>query len=60
MSTAVNHQLRDKQAMCTTRRLNDGRTFEIVKVFHEPEDLEDRLVKSGWQAQVAATEHYFL
>jgi demethylmenaquinone methyltransferase/2-methoxy-6-polyprenyl-1,4-benzoquinol methylase len=59
-STAVNHQLREKQATCVTRRLNDGRTFEIVKVFYEPEDLRERLTRSGWQAQVAATEHYFL
>jgi demethylmenaquinone methyltransferase/2-methoxy-6-polyprenyl-1,4-benzoquinol methylase len=59
-STAADHQLRDRQATCATRRLNDGRTFEIVKVFYEPTDLQGRLARSGWQAQVAGTEHYFL
>jgi 2-polyprenyl-3-methyl-5-hydroxy-6-metoxy-1,4-benzoquinol methylase len=59
-STAVNHQLNDKRATCVTRSLNDGRTFEIVKVFYGPEDLAKRLSESGWQARVARTEHYFL
>ena len=59
-STAANHQLRDRQATTTTRKLNDGRVFEIVKVFYETGPLEARLAELGWQAQVARTEHYFL
>jgi demethylmenaquinone methyltransferase/2-methoxy-6-polyprenyl-1,4-benzoquinol methylase len=59
-STAVDHQLRERQATCATRRLNDGRTFEIVKVFYDPKDLQGRLARSGWQAQVVGTQHYFL
>ncbi len=59
-STASDHQLSGRQATAASRRLNDGRVFEIVKVFHEPEDLRDQLAGLGWSAQVAGTEHYFL
>lgn len=34
------------------RRLSDGRTFEIVKVFWNERDLEQRLAASGWDARV--------
>lgn len=34
------------------RRLSDGRTFTIVKVFWSPRELEQRLVDAGWQASV--------
>jgi SAM-dependent methyltransferase len=34
------------------RRLSDGRTFDIVKVFWEPRALERRLATIGWSAHV--------
>jgi demethylmenaquinone methyltransferase/2-methoxy-6-polyprenyl-1,4-benzoquinol methylase len=34
------------------RRLADGRTFDIVKVFWAEADLEQRLQALGWEAQV--------
>jgi demethylmenaquinone methyltransferase/2-methoxy-6-polyprenyl-1,4-benzoquinol methylase len=34
------------------RRLSDGRTFEIVKVFWDEHDLEQRLGALGWDASV--------
>ena len=34
------------------RRLSDGRTFEIVKVFWDEGDLEQRLGGLGWDARV--------
>jgi demethylmenaquinone methyltransferase/2-methoxy-6-polyprenyl-1,4-benzoquinol methylase len=34
------------------RRLSDGRTFEIVKVFWNTHDLETRLSDAGWYATV--------
>ncbi len=40
--------------------MNDGREFEIYKVFYAPEELESRLRALGWNAAVAATGHYFL
>jgi demethylmenaquinone methyltransferase/2-methoxy-6-polyprenyl-1,4-benzoquinol methylase len=42
------------------RRLNDGRTFRIVKVFHQPDPLASRLRALGWDADVRATPHFFL
>ncbi len=42
------------------RRLNDGRTFRIVKVFYEPGALAARLSGLGWRAEVRATPSFFL
>jgi SAM-dependent methyltransferase len=39
----------------TLRRLNDGREFRIVKVFHDPDDLEARLATLGWRFSVQNT-----
>ena len=59
-STARDHQLPDQVATTLTRRLNDGREFEIYKVFYAPGELAARLRDLGWNATVSATEHYFL
>jgi 2-polyprenyl-3-methyl-5-hydroxy-6-metoxy-1,4-benzoquinol methylase len=59
-STAADHQLKERQATTATRKLNDGRVFEIVKIFYEPDQLQSRLAELGWQAEVSRTEHYFL
>jgi ubiquinone/menaquinone biosynthesis C-methylase UbiE len=59
-STAADHQLKERQGTTATRKLNDGRVFEIVKVFYETGPLEARLAEMGWQSEVARTEHYFL
>jgi SAM-dependent methyltransferase len=59
-STALDHRLNGRETETVTRRLNDGRTYRIVKVFYEPEDLSRRLADLGWHARVHATEHYFL
>jgi 2-polyprenyl-3-methyl-5-hydroxy-6-metoxy-1,4-benzoquinol methylase len=59
-STAADHQLEGADATQVTRRLNDGRTFRIVKVFYEPAELEQRLAALGWQVRVATTGSYFL
>lgn len=42
------------------RRLNDGRTFKIVKIFYEPSRLAGRLGELGWAADVRATPHFFI
>jgi demethylmenaquinone methyltransferase/2-methoxy-6-polyprenyl-1,4-benzoquinol methylase len=42
------------------RRLGDGRTFHVVKVFYEPADLEARLARLGWSASVGKTPTFFL
>jgi len=59
-STAADHRLSGPEAQAVTRRLNDGRTYRIVKVFHEPDRLAQRLGDLGWRARVHTTERYFL
>ncbi len=60
-STATNHVLPAAPAATTlTRRLNDGREFEIYKVFYEPEELATRLATMGWRFEIAVTGRYFL
>ena len=58
-STAVDNFLPVEPTTTLRRRLNDGREFEIVKVFYEPDSLASRLRARGWQTEVRCTEHYF-
>ena len=60
LGTAKDQQLRGPEDEVVTRHLNDGQTFEIVKVFYKPDKLEGRLEFLGWSAEVAQTEQFFL
>lgn len=42
------------------RRLNDGRTFNIYKIYYEPEALRAKLGRLGWNADVRSTSRYFI
>ncbi|HEX6993953.1 MAG TPA: class I SAM-dependent methyltransferase [Gammaproteobacteria bacterium] len=44
----------------TERRLNDGRTFNIYKIYYESADLEARLARLGWEAVIRSTSRYFI
>jgi SAM-dependent methyltransferase len=59
-ATAHDHRLGDAQAGTVLRRLNDGREFEIVKIFYTRQDLSTRLGRLGWQVRVHETPRYFL
>jgi len=59
-STAKDHRLEGPDHTTTLRRLNDGREFEIVKIFYRPPDLTARLATLGWQAEARATQSHFL
>lgn len=59
-STAKDQSLRGRDDEVVTRRLNDGQTFDIVKVFYPPDELEGRLESLGWSANVSHTERFFL
>jgi SAM-dependent methyltransferase len=59
-STAADHVLPGSGEATMTRRLDDGREFQIVKRFYEPADLERRLGELGWQASVGATPEFFI
>ncbi len=59
-STARDHRLNAPQSTTATRRLNDGRVFDIVKIFYKPAELEARLKTLGWSVKVDGTGQYFL
>jgi demethylmenaquinone methyltransferase/2-methoxy-6-polyprenyl-1,4-benzoquinol methylase len=59
-STALDHAPPDFTATRSTRRLNDGREFEICKVFYDPLALQERLERLGWSAGVTRTPNYFI
>jgi ubiquinone/menaquinone biosynthesis C-methylase UbiE len=48
---------RDPHDYTTTRQVEDGREFRIVKVFYNPAALERRLTDLGWRLSVRTTEH---
>ena len=58
-STAVDHPAVDQSGV-VERRLNDGRTFQVVKVFHEPPTLERQLRERGWIGWVRSSGKFFL
>ena len=59
-STAADHVLPSDGDDTMTRRLDDGREFQIVKRFYEPEALERALGELGWSASVSATPEFFI
>jgi 2-polyprenyl-3-methyl-5-hydroxy-6-metoxy-1,4-benzoquinol methylase len=59
-STAKDHQLAEPTATTLARRLNDGREFQIYKIFYEPTSLADRLSRLGWNVRVGQTPSYFI
>jgi demethylmenaquinone methyltransferase/2-methoxy-6-polyprenyl-1,4-benzoquinol methylase len=58
-SMAIDQEPLPESGQVIARSLNDGRRFQIVKVFHEPEALARRLEGMGWEMQVAAIGQYF-
>lgn len=58
-STAKDHVLPDEDIVLE-RKLNDGRSFNIYKLFYDPIDLEARLTSLKWHACISATPNFFL
>jgi ubiquinone/menaquinone biosynthesis C-methylase UbiE len=59
-STAADHRLPDAGQPTMTRRLDDGREFQIVKRFYDPRRLEHQLAQLGWECQVGSTGEFFI
>ena len=59
-TTAKNHELLGRNSTIQDRKLNDGRTYRIVKVYHEPESLGIELAALGWETEIRQTDNYFL
>jgi demethylmenaquinone methyltransferase/2-methoxy-6-polyprenyl-1,4-benzoquinol methylase len=58
-STATDHQPVDRSGVAR-RKLNDGREFDVVKVFYEPHELEGKLGRAGWDGAVQSSGKFFL
>jgi demethylmenaquinone methyltransferase/2-methoxy-6-polyprenyl-1,4-benzoquinol methylase len=48
----------DGRAGVTRRELDDGRTYDIVKVYWTPAELRDRLAPLGWRAELRMSEFF--
>ena len=59
-ATAQDQASADPAAVRTRRRLNDGREFDIVKVFYKPAELGLQLSALGWRATVRGTANFFV
>jgi hypothetical protein len=42
------------------RKLNDGRIYQVVKIFHEPIQLAKSLQDLGWNSDIHATSNHFI
>jgi SAM-dependent methyltransferase len=59
-STALDHRLPEPEATVVRRRLNDGREYQVVKVFYHLSELAERLCRLGWRFDIRQTKNYFL
>ena len=57
-STAKNHSALHQRGY-SERKLNNGITYRVVKVFYEPTSLEISLRKLGWSSNIQCTSNYF-
>ncbi len=59
-STAADHTLPVADTQTMTRRLNDGREYQIVKNFFAPDALVGRCARAGLDVAVHETATYFM
>jgi len=59
-SWATNHILKDETSICQNRKLNDGREFQVYKVYYQQDSLLEKLAKIGFKSEVKVTENYFI
>jgi SAM-dependent methyltransferase len=59
-STAADHRLPGEDEQTMTRRLDDGREFQIVKRFYEPAALTRELDELGWDFGLGSTGEFFI
>ena len=59
-SSATDHARPGRERGIAVRKLNDGREYRIVKVFHEPAELARRLAALGLASCVVHTPRNFI
>jgi 2-polyprenyl-3-methyl-5-hydroxy-6-metoxy-1,4-benzoquinol methylase len=58
-SPAINHATLHQDGY-SERKLNDGRVYQVVKIFHEPTQLEEFLQNLGWYGRIHSTPTHFI
>lgn len=59
-SRAKDHEAPEVDTGISNRKLDDGREYQIVKIFHDPEKLAAQMLNAGLKADIQITENYFL
>ena len=59
-TTAKNHILPEQGAQVMTRKLNDGRAYQIVKNFYSPDSLTVQCARAGLTVAVRETPTFFI
>jgi demethylmenaquinone methyltransferase/2-methoxy-6-polyprenyl-1,4-benzoquinol methylase len=59
-SSAKNHFFRDEKVIYQKRKLNDGRKFQIIKIYYQPEELIEKLERVGFKVEILITDNYFI
>jgi 2-polyprenyl-3-methyl-5-hydroxy-6-metoxy-1,4-benzoquinol methylase len=59
-STAADHRLPEEGEATMTRRLDDGREFQIIKRFYDPDQLTRALRELGWDCRTGTTGEFFI
>ncbi|HTP98074.1 MAG TPA: methyltransferase domain-containing protein [Casimicrobiaceae bacterium] len=59
-STAKDHVRPDREGGVAERKLNDGSEYRIVKIFHDPGALAQRLGALGFVSNIVHTPRYFI
>lgn len=58
-SSAKDHEPYGSDGIYHTRKLNDGQEFKIVKIFYQPEALQQKLAEHGFEVTVQSSGRYF-
>jgi 2-polyprenyl-3-methyl-5-hydroxy-6-metoxy-1,4-benzoquinol methylase len=59
-SSATNHILKDETSIRQNRKLNNGREFQVFKVYYQPDLLLEKLAKAGFKSEIKVTDNYFI
>lgn len=58
--TAADHCVQERGTNLQRRQLNDGREFQVYKIYYDPANLTERLRGLGWDFDVLRTDQYFI
>ncbi len=53
-------QIQPPEEVLQERQLNDGRTFQIVKIYYKPDALAEAFARAGIAAAVSTTANFFI